>query len=306
MAEYTPEGTHSINGIMVDLQYKHIVWISSSSACKVWALDIRHRTANVIMSFSLAQLSDDFGTELGVCGIYGAGMLMAQPMSTMDMGDDNDDDDDDSISTNDLGQQQQHQQLLPKNNILPPTMFGVKKDPNAYSLHVYQLPTTMSRFQTMPLESSNFVEGSVMKHSTSCIARSNIYPLPVCSDKTFRVGLVTLRCSSNSVLREVDWRDALGYDTAPEVVYALTMTSVGDIYCHTLLECDGRKDVRAVRIEGMPVGTAAIKVPLLGGESDRAGGNGSENDDDLGRRSEGLRLSLSNTFPASFNDVALS
>ena len=288
---------------MVDLQYKHIVWISSSSACKVWALDIRHRAANVVMTFSLAQLSDDFGTELGVSGIYGAGMLMVQPMSTVGMGNDNDDDtDDDSISTNDLGQQ--NQQLLPKNNILPPTMFGVKKDPNAYSLHVYQLPTTMSRFQTMPLEASNFVEGSVMKHSTSCIARSNIYPLPVCSDKTFRVGLVTLRCSSNSVLREVDWRDALGYDTAPEVVYALTMTSVGDIYCHTLLECDGAKEVQAVRMDGMPVGTAAIKVPL-GDEVDRAGGNGNESDD-LGRRSEGLSLSLSNTFPAPFNDVALS
>ena len=216
-------------------------------------------------------------------------------MSTVGMGNDNDDDDD-------LGQQ--HQQFLPKNKILPPTIFGVKKDPNAYSLHVYQLPTTMSRFQTMPLEASNFVEASVMKHSTSCIARSNIYPLPVCSDKTFRVGLVTLRCSSNSVLREVDWMDALGYDTAPEVVYALTMTSVGDIYYHTLLECDGTKEVRAVRMEGMPVGTAAIKVPL-GDEVDRAGGNGSESDD-LGRRSEGLSLSLSNTFPAPFNDVALS
>ena len=59
-------------------------------------------------------------------------------------------------------------------------------------------------------------------------------------------------------------------------------------------------------MEGMPVGTAAIKVPLLGDESDRAGGNGSESDDDLSRRSEGLSLSLSNTFPAPFNDVALS
>ena len=60
-------------------------------------------------------------------------------------------------------------------------------------------------------------------------------------------------------------------------------------------------------MEGMPVGTAAIKVPLLGDESDRAGDNdGSESDDDLSRRSEGLSLSLSNTFPAPFNDVALS
>jgi hypothetical protein len=99
---------------------------------------------------------------------------------------------------------------------------------------------------------------------------------------------------------------ALGYDTAPEVVYALTMTSVGDIYCHTLLECDGRKEVRAVRMEGMPVGTAAIKVPLLGDESDKTGGNGSKSEDDLSPRSEGLRLSLSDTFPAPFNDVALS
>jgi len=61
-------------------------------------------------------------------------------------------------------------------------------------------------------------------------------------------------------------------------------------------------------MEGMPVGTAAIKVPLLGDESDSARGNGgSKSDDNLGRRSsEGLRLSLSNTFPAPFNDVALS
>jgi hypothetical protein len=285
--EYTAEGVHSINGIMNDLHYKHIVWISSSSACKVWALDVRHNAANAVMCFSLAQLSDDFGPELGVAGIYGAGMIMTQPLCldrNVMVGDDYGDD----------AERQQRQDT-------PPTMFGVKKDPNAYSLHVYQLPTTMTRFQTMPLEASSFVESPVAKHSTSCIARSNIYPLPICSDKTFRVGLVTLRCSSNSALRKIDWNEKLGYAEAPDVIYALTMTSVGDIYCHTLLECDSKREVQARLVEGMPAGTAFIPV-AVGGGVDKTG----DSRTDLGQRSRSdLSISLSNKFPVPFDDIAL-
>ena len=281
-AEYTSEGVHSINGIMHDSRNKHIVWVSSSSACKVWALDIRHNAANVVMCFSLAQLSDDFGPELGVAGIYGAGMIMTQPLSINQC---------DEHCSEDASDQEQ---LLQNNT--PPTMFGMKKDPNAYSLHAYQLPTTMPRFQSMPLEASSFVETPAVKYSTSCIARSNIYPLTVCSDKTFRVGLATLRCSSNSALRKADWKDKMGYDTAPDMIYALTMTSVGDIYCHTLLECDSKREVQARQREGMPVGAAAISVPVLG----------ERDDNDNAKAADGvLRILLSNDFLLPFNDVAL-
>jgi hypothetical protein len=277
-AEYSAEGVHSINGIMNDLRYKHIVWVSSSSACKVWALDVRHNAANVVMCFSLAQLSDDFGPELGVAGIYGAGMIMTQPPSMHKCTEEDDCSD---------GSSDQQQQL----QYIPPTMFGVKKDPNAYSLHAYQLPTTLPRFQTMPLEGCSFVEAPVAKYSTSCIARSTIYPLPICSDKTFRVGLATLRCSSNSALRKVDWKDTLAYDEAPDIIYALTMISAGDIHCHALLECDSRREVQARCMEGMPVGAAAISVPV-GKRDDKAA-------------DKGLRILLSNDFPLPFNDVAL-
>lgn len=276
-AEYMPEGVHSINGIMNDLRYKHFLWVSSSSACKVWALDIRHNAANAVMCFNLAQLSDDFGPELGVAGFYGAGMIMSQPLSS------------NKCRKGDCSDASEQQWPM---HDTPPIMFGLKKDPNTYSLHTYQLPTTMPRFQTMPLEASSFVEAPSAKHSTSCIARSNIYPLPICSDKTFRVGLATLRCSSNSALRRVDWKDKMGYDEAPEIIYALTMTSVGDIHCHALLECDSEKEVQAQSVDGMPVGAAAISVPM-GKVDDEVAADGS------------LRIVLSNDFPNSFNDVAL-
>jgi hypothetical protein len=281
-AEYTAEGVHSINGIMHDLRYEHIVWVSSSSACKVWAVDIRHNAASVVMCFSLAQLSDDFGPELGVAGIYGAGMIMTQPPSFHKFSEE-----DDCRGGSSDDQQQQLQDI-------PPTMFGVKKDPNAYSLHAYQLPTNLPRFHTMPLEGCSFVEAPVVKYSTSCVARSAIYPLPICSDKTFQVGLTTLRCSSNSALRKADWKDKLGYDDAPDIIYALTMTSVGDVYCHALLECDSRREVQARHKEGMPVGAAAILVPL---EKERI--------DEISADGGSLRISLSNDFPLPFNDVAL-
>ena len=281
-AEYMSEGVHSINGIMNDLRHKHVVWVSSSSACKVWALDVRHNAANVVMCFSLAQLSDDFGPELGVAGLYGAGMIMMQPPSSINECAEEEDDDDDCSDTSEQYQLQQQD--------IPPTMFGLKKDPNTYSLHTYQLPTTMSRFHTMPLEASRFVEAPSVKYSTSCIARSNIYPLPICSDKTFRVGLATLRRSAKSALRKVDWKDTLGYDEAPDIIYALTMTSVGDIYCHALLECDSKREVQARSIEG-PVGVAAISVPVGKMDDDVADGC--------------LRILLSNDFPSPFNDVAL-
>jgi len=276
-AEYTPEGVHSINGIMNDLRYKHLLWVSSSSACKVWALDVRHNAANVVMCFSLAQLSDDFGPELGVAGFYGAGMIMTQSLPINE-----------ECAEDDCSDASEQRRLLQDT---PPTMFGVKKDPNTYSLHTYQLPTTMPRFQTMPLEASSFVEAPSVKYSTSCIARSNIYPLPICSDKTFRVGLATLRCSSNSALRKAYWKDKLGYDGAPDIIYALTMTSVGDIHCHALLECDSKKEVQARYLEGMPVGAAAISVPASKRDDKAVDG--------------GLHILLRNDFPPPFNDVAL-
>ena len=278
-AEYRSEGVHSINGIMNDLHHKHVLWVSSSSACKVWALDVRHNNPNVLMCFSLAQLSDDFGPELGVTGIYGAGMMMTQPLPMNEY-------------CGDSGTLKLHQ----LRKCTPPTIFGLKKDPNTYSLHTYQLPSTMPRFHTKPLEASGFVEAPTVKYSTSSIARSNIYPLPICSDKTFHIGLATLRSSSNSALRQLDWKDTMGYDEAPDVIYVVTMTSVGDLYCHALLECDSTREIQARRIDGngVPVGTSTIPVPLI----DASTRNNEASDGGC------LHISLSNDFPALFNDVA--
>jgi hypothetical protein len=105
------------------------------------------------------------------------------------------------------------------------------------------------------------------------------------------VGLATLRCSSNSALRKAYWKDKLGYDGAPDIIYALTMTSVGDIHCHALLECDSKKEVQARYLEGMPVGAAAISVPASKRDDKAVDG--------------GLHILLRNDFPPPFNDVAL-
>ena len=240
-AEYMTEGLHSINGIMSDTTKEHIVWVSSTSACKVWALDIRYKSAKVVVSWTLPSLCDDIGVQMPITGPFGAGVLMSQP----------------SAKDDDANVEQDNDQI--------PVLFTVKKDPNSHSVGVYQFPTTMPRFHTMPLESSGFQELPKTKYGASSIARSTIFPLPDVSEGIFNTGVAVLQCSSKTCLDE-DQLHELGYQSTPtNVTFVITMTSLGDMYCHSLLETNAmEKTPECLQQElsnGLPVGTNAIPVP---------------------------------------------
>ncbi|KAL7542109.1 hypothetical protein ACHAXR_011533, partial [Thalassiosira sp. AJA248-18] len=263
-AEYLTEGLHSINGIMADAVRPHVVWVSSSSACKVWALDVRHKSAQVVVSWSLPSLCDDFGPQMAVTGIYGGGFLMSQPL----------------------------QSSWPSNNrvISSPTMFSLKKDPNSHAVNVHQFPSAMPRFYTQPLESAGFGEVSKLKYDVNSIARSAIFPLPDVSSNIFNTGLATLQCPSRTALNEKQL-DRLGYHTPPvNVTYVITMTSLGDMYCHSLLETDALEETQARQFSGLPVGTMAVPVPGKGEKKAKPDPSS-------------LSISLSNEFPFSSNAI---
>ena len=227
-ADYFIEGLHSINGIMTDANNEHLVWVSSTSACKMWALDVRHRPAKVVVSWSLPSLCDDIGSQLPVSGIFGRGVIFSQPASIHSM---------------------------PMNDASP-VMFSVKKDPTTSVLGVHQLPSQLTRFQAKSLESAGFQEGS-----NSSIARSAVFTLPDISGSVFNIGLATIHCSVQTCLNEKQ-RRLLDYRIPPaHVTYVITMTSLGDMYCHTLLETNAAEQSQAQQYPGLPVGTKAIPFP---------------------------------------------
>jgi len=239
-AEYLTEGLHSISGILPDANREHVLWVSSSSACKVWALDVRYKSAKVVVSWSLPSLCDDFGAQIAVTGIHGGGVLMSQPIP--------------SCMPND-------QTADSPLNCQPPAMFSLKKDPNSYAVGVHQFPSAMPRFHAKPVESSGFQDVSKLKYDVSSIARSAIFPLPDVSDGVFNIGLVTLQCSSKTALDNKQLIQ-LGYQTPPtNTTYVISMTSIGDIYCHSLLETNAMEETTARQFAGLPVGTKAVPVP---------------------------------------------
>ena len=234
-AEYLPEGIHSINGIMPDATKQHILWVNSSSACKMWAIDVRYKSAKVVVSWSLPSLSDDFGTQMSVTGPFGAGALMSQPINC----------------SSDCKSMEQNQ---------PPVMFSVKKDPSSQTLGVYQFPSITSRFHTRPLESAGFQEVPIAKFGSSSIARSTSVPLPDVSPSIFNIGLTTLYSLSKLCLDEEQLNELACQMKPANMTHVITMTSLGDMYCHSLLRTDATQEPISRHFPGLPVGTKAIPV----------------------------------------------
>jgi hypothetical protein len=137
-----------------------------------------------------------------------------------------------------------------------PVMFSLKKDPNTSVLGVHHMPSQMPRFQAKALESAGFQEDS-----NSSIARSAVFPLPDVPGSVFNIGLATMQCSSKTCLNDKQHRQ-LEYRKPPaNLTYVITMTSLGDIYCHSLLESNAAEKSRALQYPGLPVGTKAIPHP---------------------------------------------
>ena len=225
------DGAYSISGIMPDALQDHILWVSSTSAGKTWALDMRYKRPKVLVRWSLPSLSDDLGVHCNATGIHGAGVLMTQQIK------------------------------LAYNSDQLSTMFSIKKDTNTSNLNVYQFPSSMPRFQTRPLESSGFVDIPTSQYHTTSIARSTTFALPDVSDKIFNIGIASLELPSVTAL-SVNNLKKLGYKTNPSnSAYIFTMSNIGDVYCHALLACDASEESKAKYFPGLPVGATSIPVP---------------------------------------------
>eukprot|EP00956_Cyclotella_meneghiniana_P043797 scaffold288050_cov146-Cyclotella_meneghiniana.AAC.1 len=241
---------------MPDAFRDHILWISSTSACKTYALDVRYKKPKVLVSWSLPSLCEDLGAHCSMTGIHGAGVLMSQPLASFVSGNSH------------------------------PEMFNIKKDPNTSTLGVHQFPTSMPRFQTQPLESSGFVEAPKSQYDTTSIARSTAFALPDVSEDIFNIGLALLELPSLTALNQRRLSQ-LGYITAPaRLVYAFTMTSIGDVYCHCLLACNATEEPKGKFFPGLPVGTTAIPVPKL-----------MRHQNNKNARGDDVVVELSNTYP---------
>ena len=232
-AEYVTETLHSISGIMADASREDLVWIASSSACKVWALDVRYKAAKVVVSWSLPSLCNDFSLQVPITGVFGGGVLMSQPLSLSNA----------------------------VNSTQSPTLFSLNKNPNCHAVDVLQFPSGMPRLQTKPLESAGFQEVSKLKYNNASVARSAIFPLPDVSSNLFNIGLAALECPSTTVLKQKHLY-RLGYNIPPaNVTYIITMTSLGDMYCHSILATNATEETHAHQFAELPVGMKAVSIP---------------------------------------------
>jgi hypothetical protein len=163
---------------------------------------------------------------------------------------------------------------LPSFPVAETTIIAVQSVPLAYGLRVYQRPRYPPRFGTLPLESGPYSGISTSKDHSS-IATSTVYPLPDFSPKTFYCGLASARIpqfllhksslsfpnNNNSNQWFNDDREFSQSQTQGSALCVFLLTSLGDVYCHTLLACDRDKPRVAVAFDDLPLGVSAIPVP---------------------------------------------
>ncbi|EJK63877.1 hypothetical protein THAOC_15442, partial [Thalassiosira oceanica] len=105
--------------------------------------------------------------------------------------------------------------------------------------------------------------------------------LPDRSPSVYNVGIATLRCPASSVLGDAAI-GRLGLRRRPaRATVVVTMTCLGDLYCHTLLEADASEPAPSRPFPGLPVGARAIPIPQSSGAV----------------AARGLRVALRNRFP---------
>ena len=154
----------------------------------------------------------------------------------------------------------------PPSSFMPPNktpVLCVSKNPNSYGIHLYQQPFSLPRFQTRNLErpansgmdcwtGSNLVPG---------MATTGIFKHPDSSAGTFCSGIAAFYTPSTSILTD-DHLSNLGYRSPPsQALCIISSTSRGELYTHTLLECNGYQERRATATEGLPVGCSVVPIP---------------------------------------------
>jgi hypothetical protein len=223
--DFLTEGAHGISGIYTDWTKAHSVWLSSTSAGKTWELDARMPCCPVA-AWSLSHACNEPGVVLPSTGLYGAGTLFSKPVCGPSNG----------------------------NPIL-----SVEKNPGAFGLHIFQRPLTRPRFQSDCIEC--VASPRLASLLDSSIALSSTFALPDVSDSVFVCGLCCFTAPSSSFMSIPDFV-RLGFfdEEVTACMCAVTMTNMGDLYVHSLLESNSPHEASR-SASGLPVGASMIAVP---------------------------------------------
>jgi hypothetical protein len=220
--DFVTEGFHSVSGIIADWDNAHKLFVSSTSAGKLWELDSR-MPYKVVNSWGLPGLCHNMGINMSSGDLHGEGTLLHLPRY-QDYSDD---------------------------DVIRP-IYSVDKSLGTFGFSMYQQPLTRPLLGTDSLEIvSGVMEGT---------ARSAVFPLPDISRSVFTCGITSIRSKISSFLKSEQCSE-LGYSQYPEIAQSVvTMTSNGDLYCHTLLECSDGEKPRGVQLES---GTTGVRVESL-------------------------------------------
>mmetsp|Transcript_16005 Transcript_16005/g.40148 ORF Transcript_16005/g.40148 Transcript_16005/m.40148 type:complete len:953 (-) Transcript_16005:3083-5941(-) len=265
--EMTTEGVHSINGILTDWTRENTVFVTSSSAGKTYEIDGRMpcRAVNTWSLTSVCEESRDM--TLPPKSFYGEPSLLTKPLELCK-----------SLSA-------------ASRNDSP--LVKVNTDFRTSGIHLFQKPLRNPRFQSDSLECVGMAELDTT--GTASIATSSYFDLIDVSDDTYTCGISSIRLPLDRFVRKKDhvWTHFL--EEKLHVLCTMTINNKGDIYCHSLLECNNKATVpgNCRRFDGLPIGTTAINIPT------RVDGRTKLLKNGHWKPTGGMNLSLflSNTYP---------
>ena len=269
--EMTTEGVHSINGILTDWTRDNTVFVTSSSAGKTYEIDGRMpcRAVNIWSLTSICE--ESLNITLPTKAFYGEPSLLFKP----------------HVQSNNP---------CIESSIASP-LLKVNTDFRASGIHLFQKPLQKPRFQTDSLECIGIA--GLDATSTASIATSSYYDLIDSSDDTFTCGISSIWLPLNRFVEQNDniWDRYL--DQNLSVLCCMSMNNKGDIYCHSLLDCNNTATTKGNcrRFDGLPIGTTAINIPIkLDGRTKLL-----KNGHWKPTGGMNLNLFLSNTYPIPHN-----
>ena len=261
--EFVCKGIHSISGILTDKEKPHSVYVSSPSAeGKVYHVDAR-MPSRTLCTWTLPGMCNEGHSVNSPSGLYGSGTILTRPYRSP---------------------QQRDMFDLP--------VIGISKEPSSSGFHLYQSPEKMGNFQTRVLEQVPLNGLDPMRN----IATSSFFPLPKISKKVFTTGIVSFYTPASSILRNIE---ALKYDRSPDLALCIiSANSHGDLYSYTALACHQGQEPKTKVVDGGPLGSCAIPIPIIERKRQRSSSSGG--------KYHQLQWFLSNTYPSPSDRITRS
>ena len=225
--DFVCKGIHSVNGVLIDEDNPYSIFVSTSSLeGKMFHIDGR-MPGRSLYSWSLAGMCDNERIMSSPSGIYGAGMILAQP--------------------NLYGG-------LKKELDLP--ILGAKKEPNAFGFHLFQKPSRLGNFQTRNLERMAHVSGL---DSLGSFATSSFFALPHVSESIFTTGIAAFYSPLSLLVKDAA---LLGYAAPPKVALCvISANSNGDLHSYSMIACPADQSGQTQTVTEGPLGACAVPLP---------------------------------------------